>query len=213
MIPTLITALVSYLLGSIPFGYLLVRIFRGADVRTTGSGNIGATNVARTSPALGIVTLILDALKGIASVVIARDLTMHISSARDGIMFPADLTRLYVAALFAIIGHVFPVWLNFRGGKGVATALGGFFLLAPRAMFAAMGVFLFTLALSRYVSVSSVSAAATFPLLVWAFDREHVSAGMIVSVCIASLVIIGRHHQNLRRVFAGTEPRFRIRRT
>src|SRR4030081_778777 len=104
----LVTAAFSYLLGSIPFGYILLRMFRGQDVRQTGSGNIGATNVARSSPALGILTLLLDALKGYAAVAIIRAL------------FPDQIVLAGIAALFAIVGHIFPVWLKFRGGKGVA---------------------------------------------------------------------------------------------
>src|SRR5579863_1353181 len=118
----LITAGIGYLLGSIPFGYLLVRRFRGADVRTTGSGNIGATNVARTSPALGAATLLLDALKGAAAVLLVS------------IIFRGERDLAFVAALAAVAGHIFPVWLGFRGGKGVATGLGSFLLLTPKAI-------------------------------------------------------------------------------
>jgi glycerol-3-phosphate acyltransferase PlsY len=111
MHPVLISAAAGYFLGSVPFGYLLVRAFRGADVRTTGSGNIGATNVARTSPLLGILTLMLDVLKGMAAVAIALALC------------PGNRTAGFVAAVAAVSGHIFPVWLRFRGGKGVATGL------------------------------------------------------------------------------------------
>jgi len=108
----LLTAIWSYFLGSIPFGYILVRLFRGEDVRESGSGNVGATNVARSSPLLGLATLVLDAIKGLFAVLFTRA------------VFPADRSLLIVAALFAILGHVFSVWLRFRGGKGVATGLG-----------------------------------------------------------------------------------------
>src|ERR1700691_5562451 len=118
----ILTAAYSYLLGSIPFGYLLVRAFRGQDIRRTGSGNIGATNVSRTSKGLGALTLILDALKGLAAVVITRA------------VFPGNKTLLGAAALFAIVGHMFPVWLRFRGGKGVATGLGSFVLITPKSI-------------------------------------------------------------------------------
>src|SRR4030081_682321 len=118
----LVTAAFSYLLGSIPFGYILLRMFRGQDVRQTGSGNIGATNVARSSPALGVLTLILDALKGLAAVALTRA------------FFPGQTVLDGLAALFAIVGHMFPVWLKFRGGKGVATALGSFAPIAPAAL-------------------------------------------------------------------------------
>src|SRR5262245_60023231 len=126
--------LVSYLLGSIPFGYLLVRIFRGQDVRKSGSGNIGATNVACSSPLLGLITLLLDAAKGSASVAIAIRFSGHWDS-----LHPQICAAL--AAFGAVIGHMFPVWLKFKGGKGVATALGAFALVAPKAILIAIGVF------------------------------------------------------------------------
>ncbi|HLB90444.1 MAG TPA: glycerol-3-phosphate acyltransferase, partial [Terriglobales bacterium] len=125
----LVTAAFSYFLGSIPFGYILVRIFRGQDIRQSGSGNIGATNVARSSPALGVLTLVLDTLKGLAAVTITRAL------------FPGHNILGGVAALFAILGHVFPVWLKFRGGKGVATGLGSFVMLAPKVLLVMVGIF------------------------------------------------------------------------
>src|SRR5208282_2972352 len=128
----LITAAVSYLLGSIPFGYLLVRIFKGEDVRTSGSGNIGATNVARKSPALGAVTLLLDAAKGVAAVELARS-WLHV---------PRPALLMTVAAFFAVVGHLFPLWLKFHGGKGVATSLGAFVLLTPKSIVCMVILFL-----------------------------------------------------------------------
>ncbi len=218
----LLSAAVGYLLGSIPFGYLLVRAFRGQDVRATGSGNIGATNVARTSPILGLSTLLLDALKGCAAVLAAILLsryevlgwahsnmpwyTGHLWTEAARIPAPAA-----VAALFAILGHVFPVWLGFRGGKGVATAVGAFLLLAPAAIFAAVLSFLLVAFLSRYVSLSSMIAAASFPVLAWFFYRREFSWDVILVIFIASCVIIVRHRQNIRRLLAGTEPRFQLR--
>src|SRR5580765_6783122 len=130
-----LTAAFSYLLGSIPFGFILVRVFRGQDVRLSGSGNIGATNVARSSPALGVVTLILDALKGLAAVALTRG------------VFPGRNVLAGLAALFAIVGHMFPIWLKFRGGKGVATALGAFLRFAPMAVLVAVGIFILTVAI------------------------------------------------------------------
>src|SRR5256886_4687371 len=124
-----LTAAFSYLLGSIPFGYVLLRIFRGQDVRQTGSGNIGATNVARSSPALGILTLLLDALKGAAAVAVTRAL------------FPDPMMLAAVAALFAILGHIFPVWLRFRGGKGVTTGPGSFLMLSSKIVLIWPGIF------------------------------------------------------------------------
>src|SRR3984885_8086323 len=133
MNPYLIVAPVSYLLGSMPFGYLLVRMFTGEDVRTGGSGNIGATNVSRKSPALGVATLVLDALKGSVAVI----LTYRFCNTGDVKPYLA----MAIAALFAVLGHMFPIWLRFRGGKGVATALGSFFLITPKAVLVALGIF------------------------------------------------------------------------
>src|SRR5580700_4698428 len=128
-------AAASYLLGSIPFGYLLVRIFRGEDVRQSGSGNIGATNVSRKSPVLGILTLLLDAGKGTAAVALSYILADHV------VAIPT-YQQLALGALFAVVGHMFPLWLGFRGGKGVATGLGAFALLAPKAVLIAVGIFI-----------------------------------------------------------------------
>src|SRR5437588_491556 len=142
-----ITAAMSYLLGSIPFGYLLVKIFRGEDVRQSGSGNIGATNVSRKSPALGVLTLLLDAFKGAAAVWLAYFLSDRMS------VGTLSYRVLSIAAFFAVFGHMFPIWLKFRGGKGVATGLGSFVAIAPKAVLVAAGIFLIILLLSRYVSL------------------------------------------------------------
>ena len=195
----LISAVVGYLLGSIPFGYLLVRAFRGADVRTTGSGNIGATNVARTSPILGLLTLVFDVLKGIAAV----GLTLTV--------FPGNRTIAFVAALAAISGHVFPVWLRFRGGKGVATGVGSFLLLTPKAILLAIAVFVAMMAMFRYVSLASVTAAATLPVFALLL-REGPSSAQILLIATGSALIILKHRQNIHRLLAGTEPKFRANR-
>jgi glycerol-3-phosphate acyltransferase PlsY len=192
-----LTAAVSYLLGSIPFGFVLVRIFRGQDVRLTGSGNIGATNVARSSLALGILTLVLDALKGLAAVALTRA------------FFPGRNVLAGLAALFAIVGHMFPVWLKFRGGKGVATALGSFALLAPASLLVTAGIFVAVVLLFRYVSLGSIVAVTLFPVLAWVL---HDAPPVLGFMAIASLLIIARHHQNIHRLLAGTEPRFQWRR-
>jgi glycerol-3-phosphate acyltransferase PlsY len=196
----LLTAALSYLLGSIPFGLILLRTFRGQDVRLTGSGNIGATNVARSSPALGLVTLVLDALKGAAAVAVA------------GAFFPGRSEPAALAALFAIVGHIFPVWLKFRGGKGVATALGSFVMVAPRALLVTLGVFIAVVLLFRRVSLGSVVALALFPLLAWLLQDYGDTPKVLGLMTVASLLIIARHHQNIRRLLAGTEPRFQWRR-
>jgi glycerol-3-phosphate acyltransferase PlsY len=193
-----ISAAAGYFLGSIPFGYLLVRAFRGADVRTTGSGNIGATNVARTSPRLGMITLVLDVLKGMAAVGIALALC------------PGDRTIAFVAGLAAVSGHIFPVWLRFRGGKGVATGLGSFVLLTPKAVLLAMAVFVLMLAALRFVSLASVTAAASLPLFTLILREGH--SAQIVMVAISSALIILKHRPNMRRLLAGTEPKFKAHR-
>jgi acyl phosphate:glycerol-3-phosphate acyltransferase len=194
-------AAVSYLLGSIPFGYLLVRIFRGEDVRQIGSGNIGATNVSRKSPILGIITLLLDVAKGTTAVALSYVIA-------DRIVAGAPcLEHLAVAALFAIMGHMFPVWLKFRGGKGVATGLGSFVLLAPKAVLIAGAIFLIVVLVFRYVSLGSMVAVALFPALVWFIHQFGVRVPTLILITLASLLIIVKHHQNIRRLFAGTEHR------
>jgi acyl phosphate:glycerol-3-phosphate acyltransferase len=198
MHPVLINAAAGYFLGSIPFGYLLVRAFRGADVRTTGSGNIGATNVARTSPLLGILTLVLDLLKGMGAVAIALALC------------PGNRTVAFIAALAAVSGHIFPVWLRFRGGKGVATGLGSFVLLTPKSVLLAMAVFLIMLAAFRFVSLASVTAGASLPLFTLVLREGH--SAQIVTVAISSALIILKHRPNMHRLLARTEPKFKAHR-
>ncbi len=205
MTETLIIAAVSYLLGSIPFGYLLVRVFLGADVRQTGSGNIGATNVARTgSKRLAVATLLLDALKGYAAVGFALWF-----AARP----PSDPSQAFLlaalAAFCALLGHMFPVWLRFKGGKGVATALGAFLALAPKAVLVSLVVFVVIVAITRYVSLGSILAAAVFSFAAWWLNPHTRTAGVMVLIAASSLLIIIRHKENIRRLLAGTENRFR----
>ncbi|MGI4830176.1 MAG: glycerol-3-phosphate 1-O-acyltransferase PlsY [Janthinobacterium lividum] len=191
---------IAYLLGSIPFGYLLVRFFRKEDIRAQGSGNIGATNVARAGgKSLGIVTLLLDLAKGLVAVLLAR----HLVPGLPG--FPSDLAVL--AAVAAVLGHIFPVWLNFRGGKGVATALGVFLALAPTVALAGVGVFALVVLATRLVGLASVAAAALFPVfaLLLMPDRTPVFVG---GVMLISLLVIIKHQGNIARLLQGTEPRF-----
>jgi glycerol-3-phosphate acyltransferase PlsY len=207
MWPYIVIALTSYLLGSIPFGYLLVRVFRGQDIRTSGSGNIGATNVARSSPGLGALTLLLDAGKGLLAVAHAMHMGHeHMSSDRQ------TYAIMCLAGLFAVVGHIFPVWLKFRGGKGVATAVGSFLLLAPDAVLASLIVFLLIVVSFRYISLGSVIAAACFPLLSWLFHKDRFSAATLIMMSLTALLVIIRHRQNLGRLAAGNEPRFDLRR-
>lgn len=198
----LITAALSYLLGSIAFGYLLVRIFQGEDVRSSGSGNIGATNVARRSPALGVATLLLDAGKGGGAVLLARSLFTA----------PHQNLLLTTAALFAVLGHMFPLWLKFRGGKGVATGFGSFALIAPKSILCMFGIFLVVVAIFRYVSLGSVVAAAALPILAWAL-HESVEPLPLLEMLTASILIVWKHRQNLSRITAGTEPKLGARKS
>jgi len=207
---------VSYFLGSIPFGYLLVRIFRGEDVRRSGSGNIGATNVARRSPALGALTLLLDALKGSAAVLLGVIWSSRVWPIRWHITQSASssaqcATWAAMAALFAILGHMFPVWLRFRGGKGVATGLGAFVLIAPKAVLCAAGLFVGIVLVFRYVSLGSIIAVMLFPSLAWALNEFGGTWRALTAMSLASLAIVLKHHQNIRRLLAGTESRIGAR--
>lgn len=218
MLRLLIIAVISYLLGSIPFGYLLVRLFRGEDVRQSGSGNIGATNVSRKSPALGVLTLLLDALKGALAVVVGvraslplvdRISIFQISAWRD--FLPLSSPDLAVgaatAALCAVIGHMFPIWLKFRGGKGVATALGAFVIIAPKSVLLSAVVFFVLVLALRYVSLGSIAAVAAFPNIALLLHEYANAAGALALLSFTSVLIIIKHHENIRRLLAGTENR------
>ncbi len=199
----IIVAVVAYLLGSIPFGYLLVKVFRGEDVRLSGSGNIGATNVASAgAKGLGITTLVLDALKGSCAVALALLLARKESSA---CCFPT-LQLMATAALAAVLGHVFPVWLRFKGGKGVATALGVFMVLFPKAILVALGIFILVVVVTRYVSLGSVLGAISFPIA--AYFLQPTDWVSLVLASTVSLIVVLKHHENIRRLLAGTESRF-----
>jgi glycerol-3-phosphate acyltransferase PlsY len=199
----LLIAAVTYLLGSIPTGYLLVRLFRHEDIRTVGSGNIGATNVLRTvGKGLGAATFLLDMLKGSAAV--------WIGGLIGSMLIPdAPLRSVQaLAALFAVLGHMFPIWLKLRGGKGVATGFGVFLVAAPWAALAAITVFALVLFFSRFVSLASILGAACFPVFA-CFMVAGLKPAVYIAVQFAvALLIIIKHHQNIRRLVAGTESRF-----
>jgi glycerol-3-phosphate acyltransferase PlsY len=202
MTPWLLSISIAYLLGSIPFGYLLVRIFRKQDIRATGSGNIGATNVARSgAKGLGILTLVLDALKGFVAVFIAQRIAAPYG-------FPQAYDIAVCAAVAAVLGHCFPVWLGFRGGKGVATALGVFFALVPvTTVLYVLAVFLIIVFFTRYVSLASIVAAALFPVFALPHAPAHTPI-LVAGYILIPLIVILKHHQNIRRLLAGTEHRF-----
>jgi len=213
----LIIAALSYLLGSIPFGYILVRIFRKQDIRETGSGNIGATNVARSgAKGLALLTLVLDVAKGAAAVLIAGAISRHFFIEHwDNLGGPMIVYKFEpfdqgLAALFAVLGHMYPAWLRFRGGKGVATAAGAFLVISPGALGIALVVFLVVVAVFRYVSLGSIISAALFPgaLALAASPNWHIYPyiSYVIAAIIAALIIL-KHHANIRRLFAGTEPK------
>ena len=196
-------AALAYLFGSIPVGYLLVRIFRKQDIRTVGSGNIGATNVLRSGgKGLGAATFLLDAVKGYVAVLLAAVLAAPLIST-----WPQRNVEA-LAALFAVLGHMFPLWLRFRGGKGVATGFGVFLYAAPLAALAAITLFAIVLALTRYVSLASILGAASFPIFAWLTVRGSRPAFYIAVQIIVALLIIVKHHPNIRRLVSGTEHRF-----
>ena len=194
---------IAYLLGSVPTGYLLVKLFRHEDIRSVGSGNIGATNVMRSGgKGLGAATFVLDLLKGAAPVLIAAWIAPQMAT---GIP-PRNLEAL--AAVVAVLGHMFPVWLRFKGGKGVATGFGVFLVAAPLAALSAFALFILTLLISRYVSLASIIGAGSFPVFAWFMVRGDKPAGFVAAQIIVALLIIIKHHQNIRRLAAGTENRF-----
>jgi glycerol-3-phosphate acyltransferase PlsY len=205
------TAVIAYLLGSIPFGYILVLSYRGKDIRQSGSGNIGATNVARSSPALGAFTLLLDATKGLVAVTAGSLLA---ASAGRGAETPPPLYPFAaLAALCAVVGHMFPIWLKFRGGKGVATSVGVFLALAPKTLLVGLALFVALVAVFRYVSLGSIIVAAAFPLIAYGLHDYHSSPAILAAMSIIAVLIILKHGQNLRRLVAGTENRFALKRT
>ncbi len=196
----------SYLLGSIPTGYLLVRFVRKEDIRTVGSGNIGATNVLRSGgKGLGAATFFLAMLKGCAAVwlgTLAGPLLMGCSPLRN---------VEALAALCAVVGHMFPLWLRFRGGKGVATGFGVFLVAAPLAALASISVFFIVLYLSRYVSLASILGAASFPPFAWLLVHGDRPKFFVIVQFVVALLIILKHHQNIRRLLNGSESRLGAR--
>jgi acyl phosphate:glycerol-3-phosphate acyltransferase len=192
----------AYLLGSIPFGLLVGKLFGGADVRAAGSGNIGATNVARVAgPLAGIVTLLLDAAKGAFAVGLAARLSDQ------------SATWMMIAGLCALVGHCFPIWLGFHGGKGVATAAGVFLVLCPPAFLGSIILFVLVVVYWRYVSLGSMSAAAAMPLLIYFFWAPHHAPPYAVTFgsLAAALLIVYKHDANIQRLVQGDEPKFSLR--
>ena len=193
----------AYLLGSIPFGYLLVKyaFTSGEDVRQTGSGGTGATNVTRKAgPAAGALTYLLDAAKGIGAVALMR------------MVAEGNYFWIGAAGIAAIVGHIFPVFLGFRGGKGVSTGVGIFLMIAPYSVLAALGVWIVIVSLTRYISLGSLGAAGALPVFTWLFygvlqSDEHITA-MIITALGAFALILFAHRENVQRLMRGEEKRF-----
>ena len=207
MAPALVVVL-AYLLGSIPFGYLIVRARGGGDVRATGSGGTGATNVTRRAGrGAGLLTLLLDAVKGFVAVLLARWLLTSDFSVNWWVA---------AAAFAAAVGHVFPVWLRFRGGKGVAPGLGVFLALAPAAVPFALAAFALVVWRTRYVSLGSITSAALMPLVVFVIDSRHSPAvGLrgserVAAAAAGAALIIFAHRENIRRLLSGTENKLKL---
>jgi acyl phosphate:glycerol-3-phosphate acyltransferase len=195
----LLVPFVAYFLGSIPFGLVLAKLFGGTDVRKKGSGNIGATNVARVvGPLAGILTLIFDVAKGATAVRLAERLSND------------SATWMTIAAVAALVGHCFPVWLKFKGGKGVATAAGVFLVLSPPAFLGAVILFLLVVIVWRYVSLGSITAAAAMPLLMYFLWAPHHAPPLAITcgALAAALLITYKHRGNIQRLLEGVEPKF-----
>lgn len=214
---SVLVVIVAYLIGSIPFGYLIVRLSGAGDIRETGSGGTGATNVSRRAgKAAGILTLVLDAAKGACAVLVARVLVAR-AVVGVGVFVSSEEIEyakwlVAASAVAAIVGHIFPVWLKFRGGKGVATAVGVFLMLAPLALLGAGVVFVAVVTFTRYVSLASLGAAASIPVFLWVQKlliqpRADIKAPLTAAVIIAALVFFA-HRGNIARLMKGTEPKF-----
>jgi glycerol-3-phosphate acyltransferase PlsY len=192
--PEVLFLFIAYLLGSVPTGLLLARMVGGVDIRTAGSGNIGATNVYRTlGRTVGVMTLVGDCLKGLLPVLVAKQLGY------------AEIWILAIG-LAAFLGHVFTIFLRFKGGKGVATALGVFLGVAPLAVSIVLLVFIIIVWVTRYISLGSILAAAAMPLAVWLLKASPVQISM---TAVVALIVIAKHHENIRRLLSGTESKFK----
>jgi len=196
--------LAAYVIGSIPFGYLIIRKTGQGDIRSVGSGNVGATNVARAAGAsAGALTFLLDAAKGALAVWIAAQITGD------------SVTWMMAAALGAMLGHIYPVWLSGRGGRGVSTGVGAFILICWPAVAGVILIWLIVMSVSRYVSLASIMAAASLPLLMYLLYAPGHAPSYVVSggTTLASLLIIWKHRPNIARLMNGTENRFNFHRS
>jgi glycerol-3-phosphate acyltransferase PlsY len=194
----LVLIIFAYGVGSIPFGYLIVQVKKGFDIRSVGSGNIGATNVLRAAGRSGaFLTLVLDGAKGFLVLWIADFWTAH------------DPAAVGLSAVAVLLGHIFPVFLRFRGGKGVATGLGIFLYMALIPILWTLGIFFTVVLISRYVSLGSIVAAIVFPILYFFIQsKRDPSEWLFIAVCFCCSLIIVKHHDNIRRLLEGNESKF-----
>jgi acyl phosphate:glycerol-3-phosphate acyltransferase len=200
----LLVGLAAYLLGSIPFGFVLVRLFLKEDIREKGSGNIGATNVVRSgAKKLGMLTFALDVCKGFIAVWLAS----RIAFAPGLAAVPLQNAEA-LAAFCAILGHIYTIWLRFKGGKGVATALGVFLALAPLAALASLAVFTVVFALTKYVSLASILASVAFPVFAMLLPHAPYRPWLVAVILVVPVIVIAKHRQNITRLINGTEYRF-----
>ncbi|HUP59241.1 MAG TPA: glycerol-3-phosphate 1-O-acyltransferase PlsY [Thermoanaerobaculia bacterium] len=199
----------AYLIGSIPFSFLVVKLMTGRDIREQGSRNVGATNVARTAGKMpGIIALVLDIAKGWLAVMIARWLVARGDWPIASGPLPWESREFWIAlaGLIAVLAHMFPVWLRFHGGKGVATATGVFLALDPIVIAAAMIVFALVALVFRFVSLASIVSAASVPLFFQYLAKDAPFWRIVISIAIAFAVII-KHHSNISRLVQGAERR------
>ena len=190
MLKLIVYLILSYLCGAIPFGYIVGKVFKHTDIRTVGSGNTGATNVYRTNKALGILTLFLDMLKGFVPVYFVT------------LLNPTSSWIVIAVALVTILGHIFTIFLNFKGGKGVATACGAFLAINPLAILICFFAFAIILAVFKYVSLASIAAAVTLPVSLYLFNS---APEIVVFASVISVLVIVRHFSNIKRLLNGTE--------
>lgn len=199
MTTQLLLLLAAYLIGGIPFGFLLVKLKTGEDVRAMGSGNIGATNVLRTTGrAFGVLTLVLDIAKGYLAVWLMQRAT------------EGDIAWMSAAAFAVLMGHGFPVFLKFQGGKAVASFVGAYLCLAPAPLLACIALFVVVVAVSKYISLGSIVAAGLFPLAVWLIRRPEPHWSLLTAALLSGAFIVWRHRGNIERLRAGNENVFRF---
>lgn len=192
LLPEFTAALLAYLIGGIPFGYLFVRFSMGKDVRTMGSGNIGATNVHRTAGRkAGLIVLLLDILKGLLAVWLAAIISHH------------DAMAVAMAIVALMLGHCYPVFLKFKGGKAVACFIGAFLYLAPLALLATAILFVLVVVGTKFISLGSILGAAVFPVIYW--TMYHPAEPILIASILSAVLIVYRHHANISRLLSGTE--------